>query len=309
MMNRAPVSFVAALLLIGLAGRAGAACPSVPCDCVGTAAADYRAVVVDRFFSNYNTVYGNVCADTAWLIEPHTDAVPADFEGSMHVLGGVQQLTVRARIPRADPGDSIVVAGVLATRAGAVVTGPISASAIDTTGTHPGVSNCQQAIADIGATSDMLALLAPTQVLPRIVADGPGTTQFPVGPGVQVIEVENRIAVREGILEIVLDPATDAAIFNTRALSLRRNTRIVVSGGDDTKVLINVRYPGPGVVVKSGAWVVPVVFAPDRVVRATGARFASIFAERLILRESLVDVIADTCPSPSGAFLEPAGTF
>ena len=59
------LSHTAGLTVHGFDGYAAdAACPTVPCDCVGEGA-QYRAVVFDRFFSNLNTVYGNVCAGTA----------------------------------------------------------------------------------------------------------------------------------------------------------------------------------------------------------------------------------------------------
>ena len=300
--------FTAALMFAALPSGARGACPGIPCDCVG-AAAGYRAVALEDLSDFDSVVYGDLCAETARLREPPGEGGGIDdIEGSLHVLAATG-VAVSARISRPDPGDNVFVAGVLATGGGSV-TGPVVAGTLDTSGSHPGITSCQQATVDVQTTSQMLAGLTATQVLPHIIADGPGTTQFAVGPGVNVVQVDGRIAVRDNVLEIVLDPATDAVVFNARALSMRRGTRIVVTGGDDSKVMINLPGPGPAAVVKRDAWVAPVVFAPERVIRATGgARFAGMFGRRVKLREVFLDQIFDTCASPSGAFLEAPAAF
>ena len=294
----------AAAVTMALSDGARAACPETPCDCVGGAAA-YR-VVADRLFDFGSTFYGHLCTRTAQLAEPTDYGQPDDIVGDLHALAGAGSVAVRGRIARQGPGDEIVVSGTLAT-GGGDVTGPVSAGTLDTTGTHPGITACDQAEDDIVAGSQMLAALTPTQTLPRLVIDQPGLTQFPVGPGVNVIQVDGRIAMRQGILEIVLDPGTDAVVFNARAFSMRRSTRIFVSGGDATKVMINLPGPGPSVVAKSDAWITPPVLAPERTMRIKGGtRFAALFGRRVIVHQSVTDF--DTC-SPSGAFLEAPDPF
>lgn len=291
----------AAAVLVALSDGARAACPDTPCDCVGGASA-YR-IVADRLFDFDSVFYGNLCTRTAQLAEPNEDGPPEDIVGDLHALAGAGSVAVRGRIARQGPGDEIVVAGALAT-GGGDVSGPISAGTLDTTGNHPGIAACDQAMDDIVAGSQMLAALTPTQTLPRLIVDHPGVTEFPVGPGVNVIQIDGRMVLRnEANLHIVLDPGTDAVVFNTRAFSMRRFSRIFVVGGDATKVMINVAGSGPSVVATSDTWITPAIFAPERTVRIKGARFAALFGERVVLRQATTDFV--TCPSPSGAFLDP----
>ena len=281
-----------------------AACPTVPCDCVG-AAGSYRVVTSGELSVGWgferqlgdrvgSVVDGDLCGQTAELTEPGDDASVADVEGDLHVVAGAGQVAVSARIVRPEPGGSVVVSGVLATGGGSV-SGPVSAGTLDTTGTHPGVGSCQQAVADIQAASQMLAALAPTQVLPRIVAGGSGPNEIVAGPGLNVVRVEGGISVVT-VLYITLDPATDAVVINGESLSLKRFAQIVVVGGDDTKVVVNLPGPGAGVRMRYKASVAPMVLAPERVIRtSTGSNFAGMFGARALLRGVSVDQTFELC--------------
>jgi hypothetical protein len=315
MCRRRPVLTLALLTSLVAAAAAGAACPTIPCDCLGAAAA-YRAVAVRqlRFGQGpgaaspvLGTIWGSLCAEKMSFSEHETDAGATDIDGDVHALTGSGRTAVTAHIGRQDPGQGVMVTGVVATGGGRVI-GPVLAGAIDTTGGHPGVAACQQALTDTAAASQMLAALTPTQTLPEIIVrDFSDNVQIVAGPGINVIGVDGRIALTEGNLEFVLDPATDAVILNGKTLTMRRFGDVLVTGGDASKVILN--FPGSGgpIAAKDSARIRPAILAPERIVRVgSHGSFAAVFGKRVILRGSTAAIDADVCPaaSPSGAFVD-----
>jgi hypothetical protein len=285
-----------------------AACPDVPCDCFGEARR-YGLVASERLkaavgATNIQPPWGtrifvDACARDAVLTEPKDR--PTEIQGDLHTLAGAGNVAVRARV-LGDPADTVQIAGVVATGGGSVQ-GPLSAGTIDTTGTHPDVAYCQQAVDDVGAASEMLAALTPTKVLGHLRIQT--FMEIDAQPGINVLSAES-IYNSAGLI-IRLDPDTDAVIVNTRRLVANYGL-FLVEGGERTKVVLNVHGDGPSVVVRPSNAIEPILLAPNRTVRMSNVDAAEVYARRLVLRASTI-AGPDGCSSPSGAFLETAELF
>jgi len=279
---------------------AWAACPQSLCDCLDEAGG-YRVVASEhvtagvgmvrdfdyRFQIGTIILNGDVCATTAFLAEPANDYT--EIDGNLYALAGPGTVAIKAKVFGPASGDS--VGAVTNATGGGSIFGPI-AGAVDTTGTHPGIASCQEAISDVQAASQLLAFLAPTQALGDIrIYDG-SVVQINAGPGVNVFSA-GRIALKartigfsieSSIVKIVLDPATEAVVINAASLFVGKNCGIRVVG-DERKVLINLPFAGPTSLIQEDAVVDAGVLAPYRVVRV-GSRteLNAAYGRRVLLK-------------------------
>jgi hypothetical protein len=263
----------------GLLAPVHAACPQSLCDCLGetkhfTLAASDKLSIKQGFLSYYGYNYlfgtfvlGDVCGPTAFLSGPSQN--PRTQVGSLVALAGPG--TVAARFLTLDsqhlniPG---VVADLVATGGGAIA-GDVQAGVVDTTGTHPRLASCQQAITDMQSASATLAALTPTQDLGRVVVRGE-MRNIAVGPGVQVIAATS-ISLHStgtyglgnsGVLRISADPGTQAVILNTSRLTVGRDCALAFSGPSDT-MIINVSGKGATVRIADTSYS-EAILAPQR---------------------------------------------
>lgn len=309
------------LLLFGsllVAGHARAACPDQLCDCLGEAAG-YRAVAADRLRAGIglaldtnppmqlgSIIAGDLCAGRADLAESANDST--EIQGDLYVFAGAGSRAVRSRIAGPDGANTVLVSGVIATGGGSVF-GPVTANAIDTTGTHPGIASCQQAVGDMLAASQTLAALPATQIFDTIIAPVGEDLVVNAGPGVNVINVAGKVTAW-GNLRFVLAPATDAVVVNAKTLFV--SGAVSVEGGDETKVVINLTGRGRAVLVKTDATVAPLLLAPERVVKVSPrGDIAGALARRVFFGGSFASQLHDVCPaaSPSGAFVDAPAPF
>ena len=317
------VGLLAAALALAGPSHVAAVCPNDLCECLGEAA-NFRVVSADKMtvgsgnvVSSYypfmigtfvlDNVEANVCGGTtALLTEPGRDYT--EIEGDLYVLEGPGRTAIRGRIlgPESYPGQtSVVGAKNIATGGGSIV-GPVAAiNTIDTTGTHPGLTRCAQAIADIQSASQTFAGLTPTQTLGAVIFDDGEQHDIAVGPGVNVLSASKLIVkpkkvsrsyLRGTTLQLTLDPATESVIINASSLYVGRNCGIVVFG-DPTKVVINIVGPGAGPSSGQDAYVAPAILAPERMVRIGPRGDArAVYGKKVLLRGPYVSQAYNACP-------------
>jgi hypothetical protein len=293
-----------------------AACPQNLCDCLGAATAFTVVGANDLllrqgFVNSYGYpeisgtgIHGDVCGPKALASGQPSSGQRTDMD-NLSVLAGPGELAARfvTYDPQGIGTPGVRVPGVVATGGGSL-DGAVTAGSIDTTGTHPSIAACQQAVSDIQTASANLAALAPTQTLGKVVLRGE-TLDLYVGPGVQVINAES-ITMRPKRLyaggfphfaEIMVHPqaGTEAVIINTGKLSMGGDCAFYYSGSPK-KMIVNV--PGPGRTVKIALYNsidVPIL-APERTVKVGVAVIANIYAGKVMLRGSeLYDVVGAPC--------------
>jgi hypothetical protein len=281
--------FVLVALASATVPAARAACPQVPCDCLGQAA-QYDLVAsqsVDirfgSYFSDVTLVHAGssvnaVCTTTGSLTG--TLAFPGSGStgvGTFVAIAGPGSQAARAST-RGGSGTAVSV-GLLVTGGGTFDDADeADVQQLDTSGTHAQVSTCTQAMADVQSGSQTLAALAPTSDYGEIVLTPGEELDINAGPGVTVIKaakvvLRSRLAVGFATLRINTVPETEAVIINTERLSVGSYSNIEGGGG---KTFINVI--GPGTAVRYGRFArvdVPVL-APERVLRMAGAFFFSM---------------------------------
>lgn len=304
-------ALIAILVSALLSTPAEAACPQTPCDCLGEAGG-YRVVAAEHVNAGVGMVRdasfrfpigtiildGDVCSTTAILGEPASDYT--EIDGDLYALAGPGKVAIKARIFGPSQGDT-VGAFTNATGGGSVV-GPI-AGVVDTTGTHPGIASCQQAISDVSAASQTLAGLATTISLGEVrIYDG-SDVEIDAEPGVNVISA-GRIALKalqigqnidDSSLTINVGPTTDAVIINAASLFVGKNCALRIIG-DERKVLLNLPGAGPTVLVQEDALVDATVLAPERVIRV-GSRteLNAAHGRRVLLRGPFLAQSTDIC--------------
>jgi hypothetical protein len=297
--------------LLSTAGTAWAACPQTLCDCLGEAGG-YRVVALEhvnagvgmvrdifyRFPIGTIILNGDVCSTTAVLGEPASDYT--EIDGDLYALAGPGKIAIKARIFGPGAGET-VGAETNATGGGSVI-GPI-AGAVDTTGTHPGIASCQQAMTDVISASQTLAGLTPTLFFGETQIYDGSDVEIEAGPGVNVISV-GRIALKarqigqevdDSTLTINVGPTTEAVIINAASLGVGKNCALRISG-DERKVLINLPGGGPPVQVQEDARVDATVLAPGRVIRV-GSRteLNAALGRRVLLHGPFLAQSTDIC--------------
>jgi hypothetical protein len=172
------------------------------------------------------------------------------------------------------------------------------AGAIDTTGTHPRLPSCQQAMVDMQTGSAMLAALTPTVDLGSLTITGDDLT-ISVGPGLQVITA-SRISVLPGVAEgyrtggtLTIDRSSnDPVILNVAKLRI----------GDLSSIfdvdIINVPGKGPAVSLGLDA-TAPAILAPARSIstKPTGdnGNLNGLYGRRIRLRGAGVNPADVAC--------------
>jgi hypothetical protein len=307
------VILVAAVLLACSPRGARAACPQDICDCIGEAAK--FDVVATRILSMKPGVSGYApytyassavvvddgCATKARILG--TEYAVSEID-DLFLLQGPGAVAGRFRTNRGYGYPGTWVLGDLATGGGKIAGGVDVSGSLDTTGTHPRLPECAQAVADAQSASASLAALTPTMDLGRLVVRGEYLT-IPVGPGVQVITAShisllNRpyYGYRYGaILQFDLDAGTEAVILNTGGLIVDRASAIY---GPDDQMIINVPGPGPTVVLKREATVTPGILAPERRIFVDSSGdlgfITNLFGEKVQLRGAIVNgALEDYC--------------
>jgi hypothetical protein len=298
----APAALLAAAVTTGTYG----ACPQDVCDCLGearnfalvTAGSQYLGIA--REFgggerTTYGTEVGDVCAHTAK--STGFVAGPNVVDGDLVALAGTG---TALRFFTYDPYDSyggsdpgLRVEGTVATGGGRVIGDIDTDTPVDTSGTHPKLASCRQAIADMQSASAVLAGLAPTQDVGPIRVRG-DVGHLTAGPGVNVFAASQVRVVPDdplfgyGALEIDMHPDTEAVIINTRGLYLGPWTEIGCSNCTG-KVIINVYGGGPSVNLSFASFVGAVILAPERAIKAEQWAWAvSLLARQARLRGSEV---------------------
>lgn len=303
---RVPWMALSVRLLVVLATclptAARAACPESICDCLGEAktfsvvASGVPSIKGGRYrftggYPGYPTgtfIEGDLCAPAA-LLSGFVDSQTGLF--NLIALAGPGRIAAQfyAHDPYHEgysyPG--VLVDEQVITGGGRVVGEVEVGVGIDTTGTHPRLGSCQQAINDMQSASATLAALAPTQDLGRVSVRGE-TFEINAGPGVNVIAA-TEIALRvkrvppyeypePAILQINLDPSTQAVIVNTPRLRVRGECEIVVDySGSEGKVILNVPGHGSTVAISLQGTVTVPILAPDRRVLVGGKLVTGVF--------------------------------
>jgi hypothetical protein len=308
-----------------------AGCPQKVCACLGEArrfdltASNTLRLRAHEFSFGYGSSYviapftqSSVCTQTG-SFSGSSYGTPDIGEDLILAAPTGTALKVRGRaIPGSDPSllhvdrDLATGGGGIQADPGAIEVGGV----IDTTGTHPRIGSCQQALVDATAVSAELAALPPTQVLGNVVAANGyvPVTHIYAGPGVNVIDATS-ITVRpmktyghyyEGSeIVINLEPDTEAVIINTGRLSVGAGCLISVFGSR-TRVLINVVRSGP-VKINHDVNIEAPILAPQSNVNVRFRTYiANVFGAKVTLRGSGTNGLEYPSCSPSGAFLDGA---
>ena len=150
---------------------------------------------------------------------------------------------------------------------------------IDTTGSHPAVAACVQAMADERRAATRFAALAPTQVLGDVHV-GPGQ-EFTISGGQNEVIQVNSLTVSGGNDDpgcnrySYTHPAgrlymyVDSGVINVTGKVQFGNCSYVETGGE---VLLNVIGKGPTIRVGREVGNTPAILAPDRTLLAAGAQ-------------------------------------
>jgi choice-of-anchor A domain-containing protein len=164
------------------------------------------------------------------------------------------------------PSTSVFIDGDVATGGGTVKSLQYVefGGGVDTTGAHPEVAICRQAVAELSAASATLASLSPTQVLTGIAVNPGQVATLGVGPGRQVVNVDTIVldssADEWSELDIVLDPATVVVVINVaKMLVLGAGSVVAVNG--DAPVIFNLP-PRARLKLKKEAFLGAPVLAP-----------------------------------------------
>jgi hypothetical protein len=279
---------LAAILLLSTAGLARADCPNPAdiCECVGEAKnfnlvatkdiriGDYRQVYYGYPYFTQAYVQGNICTNR---VNARGHIYYPTYLGDDVLLlrgPGSWAAKIRKHGDRYGYGGYGVTADLIATGGGHIRGEEnLSVYEVDTSGTHPGLDPCEQAIVDMESASAALAALTPTQDLGRINIRGE-YVYIEAGPGVAVLQA-SRISVRPiryegypepGWLYIEWGPETEAVIINTSDLRVGDGCQVYSDGPQD-KTIINVPGKGRKVYIEDLAFVEPPILAPQRPVR------------------------------------------
>jgi len=258
---------IAAVLTVCLGQLAGATCPESIADCLGEAK-NFLFVASDKlslgswkevtygYATRYGTmVNGDACGVTARLQGSSASDYETTISGDLLALADSGTAVSVHSDFSLYPGEAgVLVYGVLATGGGRVAgqIGAGSSGGIDTSGTHPKLASCRQAIADMQSASTTLASLPATQELGPVTVRG-DTFRIVAGPGVNVITTPS-ISLRSvsspgyyyrqgGVLEIDTSPDTQSVVINTGKLYVGIGAEIYGYGD----VIINVPGPGPSI--------------------------------------------------------------
>lgn len=168
---------------------------------------------------------------------------------------------------------------------------------IDSTGAHPLIPECTQALADAVTGSATLAALPPAQRLGDLLIRDGASYDITVGSGeVSVIEIDKLILkplkmygyAYSSTLNINLD-GTNSVIINAKKLTVGASCQILVHGGDLEDVIINVARTGPNVRIARDAVVAAPILAPQRkIVAAVNSSCTNLFASKLIVKGAAI---------------------
>lgn len=237
-------------------------------------------------------IAGSVCGQTA-SVAASTDAI-IDIGGDMMLLApaGSVAATFKAK---GDGSAGTSLGGDLATAGGSIKGAELVFvnGVTDTSGTHPGITTCTQAMGDATAASTHFAALATTQDLGKLIVRGGSATPAVISThaGVNVITATT-IAVqparvdgyREGSeLQIDIDSSADSVIINTGSLRVGASCLVSLTGEvDQTKVIINVTGKAK---VSKDASVEPAILAPTgSVIALTGSTVSSVFGRKVLIK-------------------------
>jgi hypothetical protein len=315
--SRVLIRFIGALLLLPLASIASveAACPNV-CDCMGQAKSfslvAEKLMVLQEATLNYygyaqlieTYVGGDVC--TPRLLASGPSGYGTFMYGALATNSKGTAASFRQKGPYQDNYTYGVQVDLLATGGGAVKgLANLDYYTLDTTGTHPRVGDCRQAILDMKAASETFAALPPTQVLGTfLVKDDFATIE--AGPGVNVIDMTRMLLLPgssygisgAAILDIVTEDDTEAVIINTLGLVVGEFCQIYAD--DPTKVIINVVGPGPQVRISPFALADLTILAPERTatvgMQLGDFAVGGLMAKRVRLKGSTAYSTLDECP-------------
>lgn len=312
---------IAAILSMGFASRARATCPADVCDCLG-GASQYDVVALEGLkvkrgklpASGYayfipTFISGPVCAPTVLAGGAYYDPNGMADTTAQQSTGTVAKF--KSKGYAGYNGYATIIDGDLATGGGAVagtdfvyVTGTT-----DTSGAHPNVAPCAQALTDLPALGTTLAALAPTpgdDMGSQILRDGAYHTISVTGSGEHVISMtELKLAplMYDGYPQptaLLFDvaPEVTSVIVNVGKLQIGNSCFVY---GDATKVLINVT--GTSAKIGREASMELPVLAPLASVKvdAYTSLLAPLYGRKVLLKGPETE---NTGCSPSGAFLD-----
>lgn len=314
---RVLIRFAGAFLLFALVPLAPveAACPNV-CDCMGATksfslVAGKLMVLQEATWNDYGYsqlvetfVAGDIC--TPRLLASGPAGYGTFMYGALATNSKGTAASFRQKGPYQDYDTYGVQVDLLATGGGAVKgLANLDYSYLDTTGTHPRVGDCRQAILDMKAASAAFDALPPTQVLGTfLVKDDYATIE--AGPGVNVIDMTRMLLLPgssygisgAAIVDIVTQEDTEAVIINTRGLVIGEYCQIYAD--DPTKVIINVVGPGPQVRISPFGLADLTILAPERTatvgLQLGDFAVGGLMAERVRLKGSTAYSNLDECP-------------
>ena len=318
-------------MVMALAGStvARAACPDALCDCIGAAqnfdvlASDNLTISFGKIsYSGYSyRVPVSVSAPSCGRVATIAGADDAFTEVGDIVALATSGIGIKFKAVKisgvVDPGTEVI--GDVAT-GGSTVIGQdlaiLDGGPPDTSGTHPLLASCNQAISDLTTNAGILAALTPDQSPLKILANNgsDGPVVLDAGPGRTVISSPSVVVSPRKVsgypegseLTINMDADATLVVINTPKLSVGTQCAITVSGpgADPSRVVLNVTST-KGVKIGKEASIDPVVLAMQSAVTVNPtAETSSIYGRKTTVRGAEVGGVL-SC-SPSGAFLDDA---
>jgi hypothetical protein len=285
-------------------------CPDDICDCIG-AAGDFSLVASQAKIRQGIISASGYGEPVATLVETSLCALVGKVGGK---IGGETQIEEDAIFAAtsdvavkfsgskyygyAYPG--AYINGDVATGGGSIKGASFAeiGGVTDTSGNHPFVPDCTQALTDSVAGSNMIAALAPTTQLGDLVITDGASYDINVGSGeVSVIEVGKFIIKPlkmygypyPSTININLDGTNSVIINVTEKLAIGSACQILVNGGDIEDVIINVAGTGPSVRIARDAYVTAPILAPQRKIVASANSYCSnLFAGKLIIKGATI---------------------
>ena len=287
-----------ALAVAAIAAPAWAACPQIPCDCMG-AARNFVATATGqvRLLVAHQTnprAYDDLCARQVYL-----GSVPfpagANTRAESIVATAASGKVGATLIGASNVFGDVVTGGGSVRQQGDVSIGGV----IDTSGDDPRVATCQQAMLDGAAASATLGGLLPTRPHLGSIRLRGESMSLTADPGVNVWTAD-LIDLRAGgppdfhpaNLAIALAPDTESVIINVGRVKLANGANILST--DAKRVVVNVPGPGSPVVLTRYASVRGFLLAPERTVRMETQQTSTVVGREIRYRAS--EILAIACP-------------
>jgi len=194
----------AALLAVSTSARAGMVCDTLATTAHYAALASKKittALMYDPFNACHNNVefHAGLCCTNAQLAATPIFDSGAPFASGLTALAVTKTAVGIGPNPPGATCSQPYIEGDLATGGGVVVSAygltPGQTGVIDTTGTHPALGACTQALADALAASTAFAAMTPTQVFDKVIIQPGQVLDLVVSDG-EVVQMKQLNLVR-----------------------------------------------------------------------------------------------------------------